>query len=968
MKWLSEMFTKLAEKVKATQAFAIIFGVAMIIALAIYGDKIPVYFRVLIYIVVIGVLGLVIALEIFTAWSRRPKQGGVPDVKPEPPPQEDPKPSPDPAAPIPDPPDDYFSAREAYLRAIVADCRGMRLVGLDPQAGDPSRGGMGMEALYISLDTTTPAPTENRAGGESKDRERLSFALEREQNRPLSALEALTNSLGGRMVLLGLPGAGKSTFVRYLALGMAKAGLQSQTDLQESLQDWQGSVLLPIMISLGRLAETLPVDLKKGRAQLIEEYLVAGLKNDPRTTSFAPYILDSLAKSGGLVFFDGLDEVANLKLRPVVVQAVEDFVGRYGARKENRFLVTCRTWSYQDPNWQLTGWPTHELALFDESKIEHFVQAWHDELIHIEPGRKVEYNRKRERLLNSLQADDRRKLYEVAPNPLILTMMAIVHSYYGELPDTRAQVYEKCVDLLLVRWDPLRPITDRSEQPLRPTIVDAMDGQRVSLDRALVEIAYKAHEGRTDSEGKERNTALVTEDLLTATLPRYFDPAKVQTFLEYCQSSNGLLMYQGTIALPDEPPDAPRHRIYAFPHMTFEEYLAALYLVSLRNFARTARDLYRGNDRWREVILLLGEHLCFASKPPGIEPMQTLLSTLAPEKAPQSMTEADWRSFWLAGDLLILYRRAFPNEQAPADERIIQGMVALVRSSALELRERAAAADTLDELGWQPGDQDKMVKIEAGEQAFFIGRYPVTNAQYERFLRAENFSEESRDLWTSFLRFDEHSNPMKIFKEDGWKWLQETQTEQDESPQGKIIYPRFWRDPRFGISRCSAPVVGISWWEANAYCNWLIKNWSVLPEGEITSGKVPQCIRLPVENEWILAAGGLEPEGRYPWDKEKATEEPDAILLRANTRESNIGRTTPVWMYPGGASEPWQVMDLSGNVWEWQANFADKDHDVMALRGGSWFLSRSDARVAVRFGRHPIYGSYYIGFRVVVLP
>jgi len=74
-----------------------------------------------------------------------------------------------------------------------------------------------------------------------------------------------------------------------------------------------------------------------------------------------------------------------------------------------------------------------------------------------------------------------------------------------------------------------------------------------------------------------------------------------------------------------------------------------------------------------------------------------------------------------------------------------------------------------------------------------------------------------------------------------------------------------------------------------------------------------------------------------------------------------------VWMYPQGAS-PRGVRDLSGNVWEWQANYYDKDHDFLGLRGGSWDYHWSDARVAARANLRPSSRWDNYGFRLVALP
>ncbi len=94
--------------------------------------------------------------------------------------------------------------RTCYLESLIGDCRRARLIGLDPSASDPTRGGMTLESLYVALDTKTQIDVEQK----EEKRERTLRSQERE-TRPLTALEALSQAPERRMVLLGLPGAGK---------------------------------------------------------------------------------------------------------------------------------------------------------------------------------------------------------------------------------------------------------------------------------------------------------------------------------------------------------------------------------------------------------------------------------------------------------------------------------------------------------------------------------------------------------------------------------------------------------------------------------------------------------------------------------------------------------------------------------------------------------------------------------------
>ena len=248
---------------------------------------------------------------------------------------------------------------------------------------------------------------------------------------------------------------------------------------------------------------------------------------------------------------------------------------------------------------------------------------------------------------------------------------------------------------------------------------------------------------------------------------------------------------------------------------------------------------------------------------------------------------------------------------------------------------------------------------------FWIGKYPVTNSQYQRFLTSPDFFNPT--YWVDFSKFDEHCQPMGSWGKAGLDFLQD---ELKKLKSAKVL-PRFWDHNDFGESNPHHPVVGISWYESNAYCNWLLENWQHLPESRENPTLKPKSIRLPLETEWTTASGGGVPAERYPWDQaDTATTSLKVILERANVEESGIGHTTPVYAYPLGKS-PFGVMDMAGNVWEWQANFFIKDYEWLAFRGGSWYLNQFVERVSGRQFFHisrPNKAWNDYGFRVAILP
>lgn len=206
--------------------------------------------------------------------------------------------------------------------------------------------------------------------------------------------------------------------------------------------------------------------------------------------------------------------------------------------------------------------------------------------------------------------------------------------------------------------------------------------------------------------------------------------------------------------------------------------------------------------------------------------------------------------------------------------------------------------------------------------AFYIAKYPITNAQFEVFVSST----------------DGYANPR------WWDYSADAQAWRNVNMQPS-------ETPFDGDNR---PRVYITWYEAMAFCKWLSAQ---------TIEHLPLQISLPTEKQWQRAAQG-DDKREYPWGNEF-----DAS--RCNTMASDLGGTTSVTKYPNGAS-PYDVMDMAGNVWEWclttwegGENISDSGDIARVLRGGSWYHLVYDARTVSRMARKPYDRGGSAGFRLV---
>lgn len=919
-----------------------------------------------------------------------------------------------------------------YKEVLLDRCGALPLQGVTDQTSDAttSRARLSLPGVYIQLQTTFSAspekaekylkegnlPSLDALSGDGKNTRELGHELR--EGKPLSALQAAI--LARRLVLLGEPGSGKTTFVNFLAHCIAAGNWGDLSDWREAERD-----TLPILVTLRDFAFWLSGAAQQDTqgAHALWTYILHDLKL--RNLDFAAPLLEKAVQSGrALILLDGLDEVPpSPASRGKVLQIVDEFSHRY---RDSRYLVTCRVLSYDDPQWQLNAhdFPAVTIAPFDENQINDFIHAWHTEIASKwnKPRRELDVLESKLRGEVSRREDLRR----LAPNPLLLTVMALVHTSDGELPEARARLYERAVDILLWRWDQQKGTAQGEESRVVVKLREA-GRDRGDLLVRLTNLAFRAHGQLKDGDDKEEVTGIPETDLLKEL--RELHPRRsldwAEEVVDIMKMRAGLLLERAG-------------GVFSFPHRTFQEYLAGMYLARQNNFTAEALKCIAQGDFWRIVVLLAVGSLVHSSRPDYEKPLWLAEELCPPEKGAD---ETAWRRTWLAGEVLLemgLNRARDTLRGRNLLGRVQTRLCDLLEAGALTPRERLDAGDVLGALGdprfdaetfclparfrgepeplfgfvqipagkFTLGSDDKDEKAYSDEKPahpvalpkFCMARYPVTNAQFAHFLADGGY--DKKEYWTpegwawrNGADFD-----LSSIKDENLRKAYENSLQQ--RPVEKRHQPYWWHHPQWAAR--NRPVVGVCWYEALAYVHWLNEKlqtsaaqktsqpnlsaqarafWQGLAEGRLR-------LSLPTEAQWEKSArGSIENQQSeivnriYPWGEKWEDD-------HANTSEAGLKQTNAVGIFPKGESQN-QLLDLSGNVYEWtrtkwsKSNIFEPEEGkypykigdgrndlsgvfLRSLRGGSWIGYDRYARCAYRNTYIPDLYYYFVGFRLVV--
>ncbi|MGH3655334.1 MAG: NACHT domain-containing protein, partial [Micromonosporaceae bacterium] len=442
--------------------------------------------------------------------------------------------------------DDLRRRAVAYRRAVIAELRNLKIL-------DMTRP-LDLEALYVRVQVREQDPvryvSEEEVTRLAKGAPEAILAERRAPSAPVEEFAAAISlapeealSRFHRIALLGDPGAGKTTLLRHLTFRIARGELVP------------GALKLPVYVELRRFADSDSSDLV--------DY-VAGEWRDRYGFDGARLYLERELEAGHCaLLLDGLDEV----LGGMTAEEAEAAHRRVSAeidRLANRFpiapiAVTCRRAGWRG---KLPAFHTFDVLDFAWREVQIFVDKWFERT----PARA-------EGLRRALATNLRMRT--LAANPLLLSLIAIVYERNLELPERRAELYRRCVEVLLQEWDSHREIRRYSDF--------TTDRKRDLLE----EVAWHFH---------RRGLRYFPEDELLSVVRRFLptidiDPQHATAILDEIATQYGLLKVQA-------------HGWYGFLHLSLQEYFTAV-AASARSTAAMTEIVQQRHDPWWEEVLLL---------------------------------------------------------------------------------------------------------------------------------------------------------------------------------------------------------------------------------------------------------------------------------------------------------------------------------------------------------------------------
>ncbi len=827
---------------------------------------------------------------------------------------------------------------QQYRQHLISRYQYLDFRGMGQASQQPLR--LPLEAVYVPLNgriNRTSFPTDQ---------------TDPDQPPPVQPLLTLLQDNEG-LIVLGVPGIGKTTWLKYLALQLARG---------------HGEMLglgnrLPLVLSLSAYASALAE-----RDVPLNHFLADFYQNLGFTLPVAGMVEAALAQGQALLLLDGLDEAADRNMRHLLSNRLIDFF-TIQRQLGNKFVITSRPAGYEAVRLLADGLLECTVMPLDKAQFKLFVQQWTAASTrHSTTSDAAETAVTQKEHLLTLVAENK-AVQELAAIPLLLTILLLIQRQGVLLPERRVTLYDVYLRTLLHHWQIARSL-------------DRPPGSHFNVEailKILAPLALWMHE--FNSQRSLVKTGALRRQLISLmTAAGQAAPEKsAETFLQELQSVIGLLVSIGPDSL-------------GFLHLTFQEYTAALALVRLGdnnlNPLQTALQERLAQPGWHEVILLaLGILALVEFRPEAASTlMQALLDTAVPEEDAATVLLLGEAAVMIGPESLSLgLKTAVP-----------QALVQTAASPALSASERVQAGVLLGQLGdprpaallvdemqfcFVPGGpfwlgrKEQAALYDELTEPFWLGHFPVTQAQFAQFVNAGGYVHA--EFWAEAAAV-ERWRPGEV---------------QDWAQRG-------WRSGPFGYGRPfdlpNHPVVGITWYEALAFTRWLTQRWrqqQLLPDG--------WQVQLPTEVAWEKAArGGLQiPQQpvilpisqamRQPLPTAALTDNPapqrpypgqtSLTPQNANVNDTAIATSNAVGCFP--QASPVGCQEMCGNIWEWTSSrfrpypyeagdgreaLDVKLYDQVVLRGGAYWSDTRAANSTFRARRSPNDQNSSYGFRLIL--
>lgn len=347
------------------------------------------------------------------------------------------------------------------------------------------------------------------------------------------------------LMVLGGPGAGKSTFLRKMGL--------------EALKGKAGGYeheCIPVLIELKSFTSSR-INIEQAIAQ---EFRICGFPSPDETAT-------KLLEQGKLlILFDGLDEVPTKNTQEAICQ-IQNFVDQYD---KNRYVASCRVAAYRHNFRRFTD---VAMAEFDQAQIQQFITNWFHSEIDQKAGTA-------QRCWELLQKPEHAAAKELAQTPLLLTLLCLVYDRSQNLPNNRSGLYCKALRVLMEEWAAEKRI-------MREQIYQGLNTELEEI--LLSEIAYGGYE-EDRLFFSQREIVSQIKNFLTTNLnaPKHLDGEAIL---------NAIAIQQGILVERAEG-------VFSFSHLTLQEYLTAQFIDD-HNQISTLVARHLTAERWQEVFLLV---------------------------------------------------------------------------------------------------------------------------------------------------------------------------------------------------------------------------------------------------------------------------------------------------------------------------------------------------------------------------